>query len=208
MSLEVIGAGFGRTGTMSLKVALEQLGYGPCYHMIEIFEYPDHVPLWEAAARGETVDWEEMFTGYRATVDWPGCSFYKELMEAYPNAKVLLNVRAPDKWYESARNTIYTTLNIPDPPPGRQVVDKLVWEQTFDGNFEDRQHAIEVFEQHNEEVKKHVPPEQLLEYQVSEGWEPLCEFLGVEVPKDKPFPRLNDTASFNERIQQRRTQRD
>jgi hypothetical protein len=108
---------------MSLKVALEQLGFGPCYHMIEIFEHPDHVPLWEAAARGETVDWEEMFTGYRATVDWPGCSFYKELMEAYSYTKVLLNVRASDKWYESARNTIYTTLNIPDPPPGRRVVE-------------------------------------------------------------------------------------
>ena len=204
--MEVIGAGFGRTGTMLLKVALEQLGFGPCYHMIEIFEHRDHVPLWEAAARGETVDWEEMFAGYRATVDWPGCSFYKELMEAYPNAKVLLSVRALDNWYESARNTIYTTLDIPDPPPGRRVVDKLVWEQTFGGDFEDRQHAIEVFEQHNEEVKKQVPPARLLVYEVREGWEPLCEFLGVEVPKDMPFPRLNDTESFNQRIQQRRQQ--
>ena len=86
MSLEVIGAGFGRTGTMSLKVALEELGFGPCYHMIELFEHPEHVPLWEAAARGELVEWGEILDGYRSTVDWPGCTFYKELMEAYLDA--------------------------------------------------------------------------------------------------------------------------
>ena len=207
MSVEVIGAGFGRTGTMSLKVALEELGFGPCYHMIELFEHPEHVPLWEAAARGEPVAWEELLAVYQSTVDWPGCTFYKELMKVYPNAKVLLNVRAPDKWYESARNTIYATVTMPDPPPGRRVVDKLVWEQTFDGNFEDRQHAIEVFEQHNEDVKNYVAPERLLVYEAREGWEPLCEFLGVDAPKNKPFPHLNDTESFKQMVQQRRTQR-
>jgi hypothetical protein len=206
--MQVIGAGFGRTGTMSLKVALEELGFGPCYHMIEVFEHPEHVPLWEAAAQGEPVDWEELLAGYQSTVDWPGCTFYKDLMKVYPEAKVLLNVRDPDKWYESARNTIYATVNIPDPPPGRRMVDKLVWKQTFDGNFENRQHAIEVFERHNEEVKKHVPSERLLIYEVKEGWEPLCEFLGVVAPRDKPFPRLNDTESFKQMVQQRRAQRD
>ena len=206
--MEVIGAGFGRTGTMSLKVALEELGFGPCYHMIEVFEHPEHVPLWEAAARGESVNWEELFVDYKSTVDWPGCSFYKELMQAYPDAKVLLSVRDPDKWYESAKNTIYTTTDIPDPPPGRRVVDKLVWEQTFAGNFEERRYAIEIFNKHNEGVKKHVPPEQLLVYEVKEGWEPLCAFLGVPIPKDKPFPHLNDTQAFNQRVQQRRAQRD
>src|SRR5215212_7838314 len=113
MSLEVIGAGFGRTGTMSLKVALEQLGYGPCYHMVELFEHPDHVERWEAAVRGEEpVDWEEVFAGYRATVDWPGAAFYKELSERYPEAKVILTVRDPDRWYESARNTIFTLQDV------------------------------------------------------------------------------------------------
>lgn len=107
MSLEVIGAGFGRTGTMSLKMALEDLGYGPCYHMIELFEHPEHVERWEAAVRGEPVDWEEMFVGYRASVDWPGAAFYKELSERYPEAKVILTVRDPEKWYESVRNTIF-----------------------------------------------------------------------------------------------------
>jgi len=206
--MKVIGAGFGRTGTMSLKVALEELGFGPCYHMIEVFEHPEHLPLWEAAAQGEPVDWEKLLAGYQSTVDWPGCTFYKDLMKAYPDVKVLLNVRDSDKWYESARNTIYAAVNIPDPPPGRRMVDKLIWEQTFDGNFENRQHAIEVFEQHNEEVKKHTPSERLLIYEVKEGWEPLCEFLGVEAPRDKSFPRLNDTESFKQMVQQRRAQRD
>src|SRR5919199_3150253 len=107
MALEVIGAGFGRTGTMSLKVALEELGFGPCYHMTEVFANPKHVKFWEAAARGEPVDWEELFRGYRSSVDWPGAAFYEELMERYPDAKVILTVRDPDRWYESALNTIY-----------------------------------------------------------------------------------------------------
>jgi hypothetical protein len=105
--MKVIGAGFGRTGTMSLKVALEQLGYGPCYHMVELFEYPDDVERWEAAVRGEPVNWKEILAGYRATVDWPGAAFYKELAERYPEAGVILTVRDPERWYESARNTIF-----------------------------------------------------------------------------------------------------
>lgn len=206
--MKVIGAGFGRTGTMSLKEALQELGFGPCYHMIELFEHPEHVAFWEAAARGGPVDWEEFLAGYQSTIDWPGCTFYKDLMKVYPDAKVLLNVRDPDKWYESVRNTIYATGNMPDPPPGKRMVDELIWEETFDGNFEDRRYAIEVFNRHNEEVRKHVPPERLLAYEVKEGWEPLCEFLGVEPPRNKPFPRLNDTESFKQMVQQRRAQRD
>jgi hypothetical protein len=108
MTLDVIGAGFGRTGTMSLKVALEKLGFGPCYHMSEVFAHPEHVESWRAAAQGKEVDWEQIFGGYRATVDWPACSFYGELMEKYPDAKVILTVRDPQRWYESAYNTIYT----------------------------------------------------------------------------------------------------
>src|SRR3712207_228473 len=107
MAIEVIGAGFGRTGTMSLKVALEELGFGPCYHMIELFGHPEHVELWETASQGKPVDWEKLFSGYRATTDWPACSFYGELMQRYPNAKVILTVRDPDRWYESTYNTIY-----------------------------------------------------------------------------------------------------
>ena len=208
MSLEVIGAGFGRTGTMSLKVALEELGFGPCYHMIEVFEHPEHVSLWEAPIRGEPLDWEKIFGSYQAAVDWPTAAFYKELMKVYPHSKVLLTIRDPDKWYESTKHTLYPTVDTPEPSPIMGMATKLIWEQTFDGNFEDRRYAIEVFKRHNEEVKKHVPPERLLVYEVNEGWEPLCEFLGVEIPEEKPFPHLNDTEAFKEMVQQLRAQMD
>lgn len=213
MPLGVIGTGFGRTGTMSLKAALEELGFAPCYHMIELFEHPEHADYWEAARRGEAVDWEAFLFGYGATVDWPACTFYEELMGAYPDAKVLLSVRDPGRWYESTRNTIYelsrivviSPLSRPTflllglfiPALGRISVmnNRLIWEDTFDGRFEDEDYARAVFVRHNAEVRRKVPPEKLLVYEVEEGWEPLCEFLGVEVP-DKPFPRLNDTVAM------------
>src|ERR1700761_2008202 len=111
MPLDVIGAGLGRTGTLSLKEALETLGFAKCYHMIEALPHADHIRLWDAASRGEPVDWERLFDGYRATVDWPGCSFYREFMERYPDAKVILSVRDADRWYDSARATIYYVRN-------------------------------------------------------------------------------------------------
>jgi hypothetical protein len=215
MTLEVIGAGFGRTGTMSLKVALEELGFGPCYHMSEVFEHPEHIELWRAATQGKPVDWEQIFGNYRATVDWPGCTFYKELLERSPNAKVILTVRDPQRWYESAYNTIYRITGAASSPifylaslvmprakgikHARQLINELVWERDLEGRFEDREYVIETFERHNEEVKQRVPAEKLLVYDVKEGWAPLCEFLGVEVP-DKPFPHLNDTEVFRGRI--------
>src|SRR5215212_1768323 len=215
MALEVIGAGFGRTGTMSLKIALEELGFAPCYHMMEVFEHPEHVELWRAASQGETLDWDEIFHEYRATVDWPSAAFYEELMESYPEAKVILTVRDPDRWYESTRTTIFgmsgaaasplfslAALFVPRIRRIRRavlMVSKLAWEDIFGGKFEDKELAIEVFEGWNEEAKKRVPAERLLVYEVKEGWGPLCEFLGVEVP-DKPFPHLNDAEVFRRRI--------
>ena len=210
--MEVIGAGFGRTGTMSMKVALEELGFGPCYHMSEVFTHPEHIELWRAAAQGKPVDWEQIFGGYRATVDWPACTFYNELMERNPDAKVILTVRDPQRWYDSAYNTIYRITGAASSSlifylaslvmPGakrmkhaRRMIDELIWERDFEGKFEDQEHAIETFERHNEEVKQRVPPERLLVYEVKEGWGPLCEFLGVEAP-DRPFPHLNDTEAF------------
>jgi hypothetical protein len=211
--LKIIGAGFGRTGTLSLKAALEELGFGPCYHMTEVFHHPEHVAYWRAAANGEPVDWHKLFDGYQATVDWPACTFYKELMQAFPDARVLLTVRDPQSWYESASSTIYNVRardnrSLPTAlrrtilrlffPAIRQMVqvnDALIWQGTFDGRFEDRQYAISVFQKHIEEVKRTVPPERLLVYDIKQGWEPLCTFLDVPVP-DKPFPRLNDRASF------------
>ena len=209
MPLEIIGAGLGRTGTLSLKVALEQLGLGPCYHMTEVFAHPEHVPVWEAAGRGEPVDWDGLFRGYRATVDWPGCNFYRELMGRYPDAKVVLTVRDPVRWYESARRTIYAARGaFPRrlcpflPRIGRMMgmVDRLVWDGFFLGRFEDEEYALAAFDRHAEEVRRTVPPERLLVYEVREGWGPLCAFLGVPVPVGVPFPHVNDTEEFRSRI--------
>jgi hypothetical protein len=201
---------------MSLKVALEELGFSPCYHMTEVFEHRDHAAMWMAAARGEPVDWDRLFTDYRATVDWPSTAFYTELMRAYPAAKVILTVRDPDRWYDSARTTIYDITRAATSPVFRvlarvvppiryigrslQMADAVVWQGTFDGRFEDRRHAIDTFEQWNEQVEARVPAERLLVYRVSEGWEPLCRFLQIAPPDDKPFPHLNDAAVFRRRI--------
>lgn len=212
--MKVIGAGFGRTGTLSLKLALEQLGFNPCYHMQEvIMNNRDHATLWTAAAQGKPVDWKALFAKYQATVDWPACTFYKQLMEVYPDAKVLLSVRDPVKWYESAANTIFRVSREGFPRlmglmfPGLkgliEMTHTLIWQGTFDGKFADRDHAIAVFNRHNEEVKRTVPPERLLVYDVKEGWEPLCRFLQVPVP-NTPFPRVNDTATFNNRLKVRK----
>jgi hypothetical protein len=214
--MEVIGAGFGRTGTMSLKVALEELGFGPCHHAIEVFDNPERAALWEAAARGERMDWDEVLAGYRSTVDWPACSFYDQLIDAYPEAKVILTVRDPERWYESVMDSIYAVhagggpADLPPmaqtPPeilPARRMIDRIVFLDTFSNRVEDRGHAIAVFNAHNEEVKRRIPPDRLLVYEVSEGWQPLCEFLGVEAPGDTPFPRLNDRAAFQALVRER-----
>jgi sulfotransferase family protein len=219
VGLEVIGAGFGRTGTMSLKVALEELGFGPCYHMSEVFENPEHVEQWEAAREGRA-DWEELFRGYRATVDWPGAAFYEDLMQRYPDAKVILTVRDPERWYESVRGTIYNVqsvapssvltlsgLFVPRVKQLRRVArmsSKLAWEDVFGGRFEERGYAIGVFERWNDEVKRRVPAERLLVYEVKDGWEPLCDFLGIAVPEGKHFPHLNDAEAFRKMLRRRR----
>ncbi len=209
--MNVIGAGFGRTGTLSLKVALEALGFGPCYHMVEVFERPQDVAHWQAAAEGKPVAWADLFAGYRATVDWPACTFYAGLMQAYPDAKVVLTVRDPHRWYESVRDTIYATSvgregEVPPPQmqPFIRMVDTLIWQRTFGGAFADQAHAIAVFTQHNQEVQARVPPDRLLVFDVAQGWEPLCRFLGVPVPAGRPFPHLNDRASFHQVVQGRR----
>ena len=217
--MKVIGAGLGRTGTASLKAALEELGFGPCYHMVEVFANPGHADFWRAAWRGEPADWDGVLGGYEATVDWPACSFYEELMERHPDAKVLLSVRDPERWYESTRQTIYELGRLSTGSPfsrlgfalvsrlafGRfktgqaPMTEEIVWQGTFGGNFEDKDHAIGVFNRHNGEVQRRVPKERLLVYEVKQGWGPLCEFLGVEVP-EKPFPHLNDAADMRRMI--------
>lgn len=211
MTLKVIGAGFGRTGTTSIKAALEQLGFTQCYHMQEVIKHPAHVQRWTDALDGKPVDWEALFAGYQATVDWPACNFYEQLMTYYPDAKVLLTVRDPDKWYDSCLHTIYAMYHKPVmrfvrrllPPMQRFMAmnDRLIWQGDFEGRFLDRRHALAVFNQHNAAVKAYVPPARLLVYDVKEGWEPLCRFLEVPIPPNTPFPHLNDTGAFRRMFQ-------
>lgn len=205
MSIKVIGAGFGRNGTLSLKLALERLGYVKCYHMLEVFEHPDHVAIWRDAARGLPVDWARLFTGYQASVDWPSCNFWREQMAQYPEAKVILSERDPERWYQSVMNTIYpssTAARQSEDPRVRaqmEMAHELIWDGTFGGRMDDKDHVISVYLAHNARVKAEVPPEKLLVFESSEGWEPLCRFLGKEVPGD-PYPSVNSTAEFRERI--------
>jgi Sulfotransferase domain len=209
MSIKLIGAGFGRTGTLSLKSALEELGVVKCYHMTDVLAHLEHAALWDDAAQGKQVDWDALFRGYQATVDWPGCAFHEQLMRKYPGARIILTVREPDRWYESARQTIYMARNafppwlkFLNPRMSRfsKMLDSVVWHGTFHGRFEEKEYAIGVFNQHNEHVRQSVPSTQLLVYEVREGWGPLCRFLELPVPEGKPFPHLNDAAEFQARI--------
>lgn len=205
--MKVIGAGFGRTGTMSLKAALEQLGCGPCFHMIDLIRDPEPLPYWVAAANGERIDWTEAMDGWESSVDWPGCTFWEEMAETWPDAPVLLSVRDPEAWYRSCLNSIHAAKEMAlageleggdEEGPSPEVVgmiNNLIWNGTFKGRFLEKDYALEVFHRHNEFVKAKVPANRLLVYEIKQGWEPLCEFLGVDVP-DTPMPHLNDTESF------------
>lgn len=222
LTLQVIGVGFGRTGILSLREALVRLGFGPCDHMIGNFEKLDRFSLWAEALRqkeaGEPIDWRPLLDDYRAIVDWPGTYFWRELVAAHPEAKVILTVRAPARWYESCLATIFRlsamiehrpvvrhALNalgriVPPLRHGLQVTNGAIWDGTFDGRFIDRQYALHVFEQHDEDVRRMIPAEQLLVFSVSEGWLPLCSFLGVAAPDGEPFPHVNDAPSFWRRL--------
>ena len=198
MALKVIGAGYGRTGTMSLKLALEQLGFGPCYHMVEVFKNPEAPAWWLEAAEGRP-DWAKIFDGYASTVDWPSATFYKELADAYPEAKVILTERDPEAWFRSTQATIFA----------RDFADmgQTTWAQMalkvvadlFDRQMHDHDKLISVFKAHNARVREVIPAERLLVYDLAEGWAPLCAFLGVAVP-ETPMPKVNTTEEFQTRL--------
>lgn len=194
--MKVIGAGFGRTGTMSMQAALNQLGFR-CYHMKEITETPGHLAAWHALVAGrQEMDWQWLFSQYEATVDFPACSYYRELMQAFPEAKVVLTLREPDRWFDSFLTLQQTTDQFRVfrfMPRARQFLDfvDLLLPKVF-GDPRDRARSIEVFNRHNQQVQQEVPPERLLVFRVQDGWEPLCAFLGCEVPPNVPFPHLNE----------------
>ena len=213
MALKVIGAGFGRTGTRSLKDALEILGFGLCYHMDELIDHPEHIQSWIAASNGKPVDWERLFAGYQSAVDFPAYRLYRTLLQVYPQAKVILSVRDPHKWYASAYETIYQAgpgirealalaLKLPFSARARnllrvyQLPGKLVWKGDFADRFKDKDFALQIYHDHIAEVKRSVPADQLLIYEVKQGWEPLCRFLAVPVPANTPFPHRNLRADF------------
>lgn len=193
MSLKVVGAGVGRTGTNSLKLALEQLLDERCHHMFEIIVDPTQIPVWTDAIEGRPVDWSTMPEGYAALVDWPGASFWPELAAANPEALVLLSVREPEDWYRSASNTIFLAFDNAPPElrPWFEAVMSLLRER-FSDQFDNPTVMMDAFERHNEAVRQGIPSERLLEWSPSDGWEPICERLGFDVPAD-PFPKTNDT---------------
>jgi len=200
MTLSVIGAGLGRTGTLSLKHALEAIGLGPCYHMVEVFKNPDAPNWWyEAAVEPAKADWARIFKGYNSTVDWPNATFYKELAAAYPDAKVILTERDPDEWFESTQATIFAEREGMDSnAPFPRMIAKVIFE-LFDGRMHDRDKLISVYKAHNAEVRAVIPAERLLVYHVADGWAPLCDFLGVPAPQGET-PKVNSREEFGAHI--------
>lgn len=203
MALEVIGPGFGRTGTYSLKIALEHLGFGPTHHMFEVRDNPHLLADWQTVADGGKVDWDSTFKGYRSQVDWPGAAAWAELAGHFPKAKVVLTVRDLEAWYDSIEKTIRPFIEGRGKHPADHpnaiaaMGQKLIVEQIFGDRFHDRRQAIAIFNAHTAKVKAAIPAERLLVFDVAEGWEPLCRFLGVPVPAVS-FPRLNSTRQFLE----------
>ena len=197
--MQVIGAGVGRTGTYSLKLAINRLGLGPCYHMEEVLhKRPVHVPLWEAALDGEP-GWAAIYDGYGSAVDWPTAGFFRELNDAFPDAKFVLTVRSPESWAASFSETIYTLLARRDDAPddmkrwldmATDVIERTGFPEGLDADA-----LMERFVAHNEAVRETIPDDRLLVFRVTEGWGPLCEFVGAEVPGE-PFPRTNDRSEF------------
>ncbi|WP_317932362.1 sulfotransferase family protein [Halioxenophilus sp. WMMB6] len=193
MTLKVIGAGFGRTGTMSMKAALEQLGLGPCYHMVECLpQGPEHWQQWVNALQGNP-DWPTLFKGFTSTVDFPASTSYQALADYYPSAKVILTVRDPERWFESTQETIFAPHWI---EYQRKVEMGNFLKLTINDYFQDRMHdktyLIERFHEHVDAVKAAIPADRLLVFEVKDGWQPLCDFLEVPVPATD-FPYINDT---------------
>jgi len=214
MNLEVIGAGFGRTGTASLKAALEILGYHKTHHMFEVTADKKQMALWHAIGTQPEVtpDWDAVYEGFPAAVDFPTASYWRELAAHYPEAKVVLTVRSAESWWKSASATImqfgpavpgWARRIVPMLRLNAEMSDGTVWDRMFDGRQLEEEHAKRVFLEHNAAVQAELPADRLLVYEVKQGWEPLCAFLGKPVP-DEPFPHANDTEEFRKTIRNMR----
>lgn len=197
--MKVIGAGFGRTGTLSLKLALNRLGFGPCFHMGELLRAQGRLGDWRAVAEGAPPDWDHLLGGWQSTVDWPSARYWAELAAAYPESKVVLTVRDPERWYDSVAETLYRQYEyLTREPRAADFVAMsraAIWDGVFGGRFTDRAAAIKRFDDHIDEVCAALPVHRLLVYRVSDGWAPLCEFLETDVP-DEDFPHANESAAF------------
>jgi hypothetical protein len=193
--MQVIGAGFGRTGTHSMKTALEMLGLGPCHHMAEVMADSRQLAAWRDIAAGGTPNWEQLFAGYRSAIDWPSAYYWRELASAYPQAKVLLTIRSPESWYKSFSDTILQGIG-PETSPD-SFGHRIIRNKIFDGRPEDRELAIAAFNRNTAEVRAAIPPGRLMVFEVGDGWEPLCRFLGLPVPQ-QAFPSSNSTQEFRE----------
>ena len=201
MALKVIGSGFGRTGTKSLKLALEQLGFTPCHHMVEIRPTPGQVDFWADIAARKPVDWHAVFAGFEAAVDWPSCNYWREMAAAFPEAKVIHTTRPFEQWWQSFSRTIAESLLTDTPTEDpirlkqRFMVNQIIKMDVFGGEMEDKEVARAAFERREAEVKAGIAPERLLVFTPSDGWEKLCPFLGVPVP-GTDYPFTNTTADF------------
>ena len=199
MTLRVIGAGIGRTGTTSLKAALEHLLGGPCYHMHDVFPRPEDVPVWHAAALGEMPDWHVFLKDYVAAIDWPASAYWESLAAAYPDALIILSTRADSEtWWRSASNTIIPASFAAEDSPWRRMVFAM-FKHRFTENVKNKAAAITAYEAHNAHVRATAPAARLLDWRAEDGWTPLCAALDLPVP-GVPFPHNNTSAEFQERI--------
>lgn len=217
MSIKIIGAGFPRTGTTTLKRSLESLGFDRVYHMKELLVNPDMLHYWKTLDQTGDTDWDSLYAHFDATVDFPGYPWYKEHMKRYPDARVILTVRDFESWYKSVTSTVLTA---GPQTPGEKIkmIGKLLassrarkvvacikffknkfFAREFEGRFEDKAYAEKRWNEHLEEVKNHVPKDKLLVYDVRDGWKPLCDFLGVPEPKE-PLPHLNKKENFKQML--------
>ena len=199
MSLKVIGSGMGRTGTNSLKLALEKLLGGPCYHMIEVFPRPQHFGLWTAAGRGEKVDWHALFDGFVAAVDWPAAAFWEDISAAFPEAIILHSEREPEAWWKSASETIFKERDAPRPPAMVEMIESMFGSRFTPNPGKYKDAAIAAYKRNNARVHATAPKSRLVTWKPGDGWGPICKALNLPVPNE-PFPHVNTTEEFNARI--------